>query len=614
MSKAKKQTRGESSPARSKRSIPSAKKTWYSDLTSTKKDLLCIGFLYVVTLVLFHAIVFDDSAFQAGGDTASALSYRKAGDSIKETEGIDPLWMPYFFSGMPTFGNVAYIPHNVSYLETIVINSLDLLFLNGRWTWLVVYYFLSGVFMFLLMRSLKFSRAPALLAALIFMLNPYGIGLAGEGHGSKLKALSYVPFVFLLTHWLFERRDILSFGLLAAGIGTLLLTNHMQIVYYAFIVIGLYLIYHIIVDFKLDKMLAVSKTALFVGALLIGLCISSYVYLSVYEYAQYSIRGGGTTGTPGGLSYDYATNWSFHPFEMINYLIPSFFGFSSTYSTVWQGRIQPLPLYWGTMPFNTSSIYVGIIPILLSVIALIYRRNRMTNFLAILSALVFLISFGKHFPLLYDLWFNYMPFFNKFRAPVMILHLIAFTTSILSAYGLMFLFEARASSKDLNAHTLKKVLLYIIGSLGAVLILAFLVKSWIFENLATFMFVKEGEHYGAQTQQTIAAFKQIRFDLLWNDFIKFVLIAGASIGAIVMFLNKKIKSMTLSAAIIVILIIDLVIVDIKFINPAPSGALEETFQPDATISFLKKEPGLFRIYPVAQPYGGNTFAYHGIQS
>ena len=266
------------------------------------------------------------------------------------------------------------------------------------------------------------------------------------------------------------------------------------------------------------------------------------------------------------------------------------------------------------MPFNTSSIYVGIIPILLSVIALIYRRNRMTIFLAILSALVFLISFGKHFPLLYDLWFNYMPFFNKFRAPVMILHLIAFTTAILSAYGLMFLFEARASSKDLNTHTLKKVLLYIIGGLGAVLILAFLVKSWIFENLATFMFVKEGEHYGAQTQQTIAAFKQIRFDLLWNDFIKFVLIAGASIGAIVMFLNKKIKSVTLSAAIIVILIIDLVIVDIKFINPAPSGALEETFQPDATISFLKEQQGLFRIYPVAQTYGDNTFAYHGIQS
>ena len=159
-------------------------------LTTFQRDLLCIALLYVITLGLFRGIVFDNAAFATEGDTAAALSYTHAGDRIAEAEGVDVLWMPYFFSGMPTFGNVAYAPHDVSYLQKITIPVLNLFYLHGTWTWLIVYYFLGGTFMFVLMRALKFSAVAALLGALIFMLSPYNIGLAAEGHGSKLMALT----------------------------------------------------------------------------------------------------------------------------------------------------------------------------------------------------------------------------------------------------------------------------------------------------------------------------------------------------------------------------------------------------------------------------------------
>ncbi|MEK9138901.1 MAG: hypothetical protein AAB393_17405, partial [Bacteroidota bacterium] len=319
--------------------------SFFSSLSPTKQDLLCIGFLYLITLVLFRGIVFDNAAFAEAGDTAAALSYAHAGDQINEAEGVDVLWMPNFFSGMPTFGNVAYLPHNVNYLGTFVVKILNLLYLNAKWGWIVVHYLLGGIFMFFLMRVWKFSRSASLLAAITFMLSPYAIGLAGEGHGSKLMALSYLPIVFLLTHLLLERRDLLSFGLLSAAIGTLMLTNHMQIVYYVFMVIGMYLLYQIIMDIKQNKLIVAKKTALFLGALLVGMCISSYIYLAVYEYSTFSIRGGGTAGSTGGLTYDYATNWSWNPWETIVFLIPSFFGFSSQYPMTWQGQPNiPLPL------------------------------------------------------------------------------------------------------------------------------------------------------------------------------------------------------------------------------------------------------------------------------
>lgn len=581
----------------------------FSSMSPTTQDILCIVFLYAVTLLLFRGIIFDNAAFSSEGDTANAASYAHAGKHIEETEGVDPLWMPYFFSGMPTFGNVAYIPHNVSYVQTGIVTVVNFLFLNGKWTWLVVFYFLGGVSTFFLLRTWKFSRTASLLAALTVMLSPYAINLAGEGHGSKLMALSYLPLVFMLTHQLFERRDVLSFGLCSAAIGTLMLTNHMQIVYYIFMVIGLYLVYQSAQDFARDKMIVAKRTALFVGALLIGFCISSYIYLSVYEYSQFSIRGGGTAGTPGGLTFDYATNWSWNPWEILTLFIPAFFGFQHEY-------------YWGTMPFTNATVYVGVIPVFLSIIALMYSRNRTTIFFAIMTAILFLMSFGKHFSLLYQLLFDYLPFFNKFRAPSMILHLLPFTMGIMGAYGFTFLLEARDHLKQPNLEKLKKALLYTGGGLLAALVIGFLFKTAIFETLSGFMFLKDGEyeqyrqHYGQQTAQIIVQLKQLRFDLLWKDFVKFVIIACASLGAVLLFLNNKIQSAMFGFSMLAILLIDLLIVinNGKFINPKPAASLDQSFQPDATVQFLKQQPGPFRVFPVGQLFMDNTFAYHAIES
>lgn len=578
-------------------------------LTPLQRDLLSVAFLYILTLVVFRGIVFDNAAFSTEGDTAAALSYSHAGNVIAESEGIDVLWMPAFFSGMPTFGNVAYVPHNVSYVQTVIQTVLNLLFLNGHWTWLVVYYFLSGLFMFLLMRVLDFSRPAAVLGAVLFMLAPFNIGLASEGHGSKLMALSYVPLVFLLTHLLFERRDILSFGLLAAAIGTLALTNHMQIVYYAFIVIGLYLLYTIVVNVRTAPGRTAWITALFVGALVLGLCIASYIYLSVYEYAQFSIRGGGTAGSTGGLTWEYATNWSWNPLEMATLFIPSFFGFQT-------------PYYWGTMPFTNSTVYIGILPLLLAILGVAYHRTRLTVFLLVLTVVFFLMSFGKHFAVVYDLLFTYLPFFNKFRAPQMVLHLLPFIVGLLAGYGLEFLLRPGDHRTNVDLTWLTRTLLIVAGALFGVLIIAALMKSSLFQTLSGTMFVKEGDiemyrrQYGNQVNQVIAQLKESRFDALWKDFVKFVFLAVASIGIVVLFLKRKLSTTILTVAVFALILTDLLIVINKggFIAPKPHAQLDEQFKPDATVAFLQQQPGLFRIYPLGNLFMDNTFAYHGIQS
>ncbi len=583
----------------------------FASLSPMQKDLLAIAVIYVFTLILFRGIVFNNAAFAAGGDTATALSYQKVGEAIAQTEHVDPLWMPYFFSGMPTFGNVAYIPHNVSYLQTAVVAVLKLLFLNGTWSWLVVFYFLGAVFMFFLMREWKISRIGALLAAVTFLLSPFAIGLAQEGHGSKLMALVYLPLFFLLTHVLFEKRNLLSFGLLSACIGTLLLTNHMQMVYYNFMIVGLYLLYYVIRDARKETMVTVKRVLLFGGAMVIGLMIASYIYLSVYEYSTYSIRGSGTPGVAGGLNWDYATSWSWHPQELLTLLIPGFFGFQ-------------YPYYWGTMPFTHSTVYIGLVPILLSIIALVYRRNTLAWFMGLLTVFMLFMSFGKHFAFFYSILFDYLPFFNKFRTPVMVLHYLPFTAAVLSAIGFDFLVEWRTQAQEVSLGRLEKGLTYALYALGGVFVLGFLFRSSLHDFFFGFMFVKPGEMeqlraLGQEAARQLTMLKEERFALLMKDLLKFCVIGGIAVGSLLLFIRKKISVTTFSFALFAILLTDLLIVinDGDFIDPQPSSSVTAVFQPSSTVSYLKQQPGLFRVYPIAgrpDMYQDNTFAYFGIQS
>ena len=458
------------------------------------------------------------------------------------------------------------------------------------------------VFMFFLARAWKFSYLPSLLAAVVFMLSPYAAGLAVAGQGSKMMALSYIPLLLLLTKYLFEKRDLLSVGLLSAAIGTALLTNHVQMVFYGFIVIGFYFLYDVFGNLKADKIIAAKKVGLFALTFIIGFGIAAYIYLSVYEYSQFSMRGGVAAGTGSGLDFNYATNWSLHPYETITLLIPSFFGYANIY-------------YWGWMPFTESTVYVGIIPIILSAIALLIKRDRGTIFFAALAVIMLIMSFGRYF-FVYDLLFKFFPFFDKFRAPAMILHLLPLTFGMMAAYGLEFLIDLPSK---FDIQKLKKGLYIAAGVIAAILIIGVIGKSSIYSSLSGSMFHRDEDlsqlqQYGAQANQALAQLKQMRFDLLCDDYVKFSLIAIASLGVIIVYLNKKIKAHLLGVALIAILLVDLLILDVKFIEPKSNTAIDQSFAPDQTVKFLKADSSQYRIFPIGQLFMDNSWMYHHIES
>jgi hypothetical protein len=114
--------------------------------------------------------------------------------------------------------------------------------------------------------------------------------------------------------------------------------------------------------------------------------------------------------------------------------------------------------------------------------------------------------------------------------------------------------------------------------------------------------------------QTMKVLKDIRWEVLWKDYVKLVALAGAAIGAIVLYVNKNIKAGAFSAIIIGLLLIDLFIIDTKYIDPKPRADLED-MPSNATVEFLKKQAETFRVFPLGELYQYETsFQYFGLHS
>ncbi len=589
---------------------------FFDRLSGPKKDLVCVLVMLAAVYVVFWGVIIDDRPYGMSGDTISAFQWFKALDHIRETEHTDPLWVPYIYGGMPVAGSLLF-PREVNYVEVYLFTNIlgNLLFLFSGAQYLLVHVLLAGVFMYLLVRMLAFSHLQALLAGLVFMLHPHAISLWEAFHWSKLATWSFIPLLFLLTWELFRGRSILTLGLLGAAIGTMFLNGHPQIAFYGMLVVAGYFVYEGVLSVRREPA-RVLWTALLLGtAILIGLAIYSYELLPTREYAQYSVRGGGSVGASGGANYDWATNWSLHPLEMLNYVIPSFFGFSSQYVTQWQGQEMALPLYWGWMPFTDTPEYIGIVPLILSLIAMTYRRNRMTWFLALFSLLVFMISFGNFFSPVFDLFFHYFPYFNKFRAPSMVLFLIPFTLGLLGMYGLSHVIESLQRAGDgggrpVRAEGMKRW----VAGLGIILALSFLGKGVLRDFMSGFMFEKAGEvqQYGVQVADKL---KELRFDVLWKDLITILIFSCAALGLMYFYLRKIITASVLTAGLIVITLADLLPINARFVNPRPQKDIEESLKPDATMTFLKADTTVYRVLALEQNlFRDNTLMNSFIQS
>ena len=556
-----------------------------------RRNLTIILGLIILVLVLFYPIVFSGKTF----GSPDSLNPRGASIILQEMNKLDnefPLWQPWIFSGMPTADAFTFI--SSLYFPNYILN---LFFLSSNLTQLLHLLF-AGIGSYLLLRFIGLSCLSAFLGGSAFMITPFMITMIVFGHGSQMMTAAYIPWIMMFTMKLFRNPNLINIGILAILMGFQLQRAHVQIAYYTWMLIGTYVLITFILNIKDKK--SKDKPLISLGAFtfsaILAIAIALVIYLPSLEYTPFSVRG----SSGGGADYNYATSWSFSPKELLTFFIPSALGFGGQ-------------TYWGDMPFTDYPNYMGIITLLLAIIGFVYKRDRFMWFLFTTSLLAIFISFGKNLAIIYDLFYSFFPFFNKFRVPAMILILVQFNTCIMAAIGMDHLISINKNKLPNWFWPSTGVLIFLL------LILSF--GESILKDLVSSGFTQPR----TQDPRLVQAINSLRWDMWYKDAWALLFYLSTTMSLIWCFIFNKVSTRTFSMAILLLLVLDVIIVDNKIIQPKKESGrssqllnnsiVDRYFQHDQISKILSSDKNeLFRVYPAGQLFGETRLRAFGIES
>ena len=561
---------------------------------NSMKKYLPLLITIIPALFLYRMIIFGEIV-TANDDLARHPINEWRDKYIAENENM-PQWYPNLFSGMPSYGGYIYMTGDPTKLfrNTILFNL-----------GLKVWFFLSlgGFGTFFLLKTLGSSSNAGVLGGLITGLTPYGFGLVNAGHLNKIFAMAYVPWVLACFLVFMKKKSLKSICVLSLITALQLWANHPQIVYYTWMIIGFYYVWSIGIEYNNKSFSLASKLYELGGvlvALFLALIMVSDPYNEVYTFQKHSNRGAKSVlekmeKTSLGTNWNYATQWSFHPKEVISFVYPYFYGLQN-FST----RDLKSAAYWGYMPFTQSTHYLGLIALILASIgALLKKPDKISLFFWITTILILITGFGNFFPLLYKPFFELFPFFSKFRIPSMIYALLPITISILAARG----YDILVSSKG-EKHPFKKAF-YFVGGIVAVSFLFLIVSDFMID----FSSSKDGR-YNSSIQGEL---RSIRYDLFNKGCFLAISVSLCFLGLYFSYVKNKISKSLFNFGVIGLIILDLGILNNEFINVKPKKNMDRMFKKNSIIDHLISDKSNFRVFP-ADEITSNKYSYWNVES
>lgn len=384
---------------------------------------------------------------QFKGMAQDALQYR-------EQYGHTPLWTNSMFGGMPTY----QITGVVGYAYSIgILDRLFTLYLPEP----ISLFFLASICFYFLAQVLGFNSIISIVGALAYSYATYNPIIVTVGHITKMHAIAYLPFFIGSLFILFRKQYI--WGLLLTSIATALFVqaNHLQITYYGIIIAVFMSLYYLITWIK-EKDVKAIYTTLAAGLIagLLGLAVNAPILVSTYEYGKASIRGGSALVTKEsktnatGLNSDYALSYSMFTSEPLVLMFPNIYGGGADPNAVMDitqskavetlQQMQPeigqqlqgfLNFYWGGIGFTAGPPYMGIVICLLALIGFSVQSNPHRIWIAATIVLACLLAAGSYLKGFNEFVLDHVPFYNKFRAPSMIMVIPTLLLGIMAMYG-----------------------------------------------------------------------------------------------------------------------------------------------------------------------------------
>jgi hypothetical protein len=425
---------------------------------------------YLVAIVVFIGFalaycspILDGKVLYAG-DTMNWKGAAQEASEYQKATGESTWWTNSMFGGMPTFQITGKLPSNDVRTGLEKITHLGF---SGQWNAVgLVCGYLVGFFLMLLCFGvnpwLSIAGAFALTLSTYFML------IIPAGHITKAMAIgALAPFAGGI-YAIFRKKYYLGIPVTLI-FGFISLTVHPQMTYYVALLIGVLTIaacYTYIRD-KEFKTLGINFGLLLICALLIYGTKASWFEMN-NSYLKQTMRGGHSELTKptqdapsAGLDLKYATDWSYGVGETMTLLIPNWEGGASGYdlgkdselSKAMRGKgvqkrdaeqfCSHAPTYHGEKMFTSGAVYVGAIICFLFVLGLLIVPGPYKWALLFATLMSVFLAWGRNMMWLTELFFNYFPMYNKFRAVESILIVAEITMPLLGFLGLQQIIEGK---------------------------------------------------------------------------------------------------------------------------------------------------------------------------
>jgi len=588
-------------------------------------DVLAYGAILVSVVAFFADALFGGKNFMSGGDNVAFYSFVPYLEKAKDA-GEFPLWVPYIFSGMPSLASfLAAGDRSWDFIGQLVFALPRMMgdLFNNDTARLALWYVIYGWGVYTLTRVKGLTRLIGVFSAIAAIFSTFVIVWIMIGHSTKPVSMATLPWILLALERLREKFSIGNLFLLTLPLIVLVTATHPQMMFYIGCGTAIYMLVELITRLITNEgwMDVVKAGAGLVVAALIALGSHADMFMATREYTPESTRGSAplvqsTTNTQdqsGGNDYEYATNWSFSPGEMFTFLVPNYYGFgNTTIKTSRTATPQRGNLYWGPMPFTDAANYMGVAVLVLGIIGIWhYRWDPFVIFLAVVGVFSLLLSFGKNFPLLYNIFYNVVPAFNKFRAPSMALCLLQFALPVAAGYGLSAI-SAWASSEAGGQRGKRGVaVIAAVAIMSALVFLAAKDEGDYKDNVRDAIMAKQSGNPQASVSDE---FLDIVYNEMHADAMVAVFLLLATGGLVFATSRGVIKPNVAVIMVLAITVIDLYRVDKRPYEPQKGSPEKNVFAENDVVTFLKKESAPYRICDISSAFPANWWAYHFIES
>ena len=551
-------------------------------------DLLAVIVFAIISFAYFFPADFEGRILYQHDTSAGRGAGQEALEYYQST-GERTRWSNSTFGGMPTYQTAP------SYDSTDMLSQA----VKAYHLWLpdnVWYVFVYLLGFYILLRAFNFRQTLAALGAVVWAFSSYFFIIIAAGHIWKVWALAYLPP--MIAGIVLAYRGKYFWGLVVTAIFTAfeVNANHVQMTYYYLFIIAFMIVAFFVQALK-EKQLArfFKASAACAVAAALGICINLSSLYHTYEYSKESMRGkselvkaNNGNQTDSGLERDYITQWSYGIGETWSLLIPNVKGGASVPIAANEKAMEKadpmyyqlygsIGQYWGEQPGTSGPVYVGAFVLMLFILGLFIVEGPMKWALLAATILSILLSWGRNFMGLTDLFIDYFPMYSKFRTVASILVIAEFTIPLLAMMALKKVVD--------EPELLKKKIKYLYASFaltgGACLLFA-IAPTLFFSDFVSSAEMEQLRQFPAdQLNPLLANLREVRESIFTADAWRSFLIILMGTLMLLLYQARKLEAKWMVAIIAVICLVDMWTVNKRYLYDAMfvSKSVKEMPQP-----------------------------------